>query len=67
MIAALATCLFVIYLYRTLNPTEASQSRRTPNAEEGTVSLTELTTRLTALEDRLRSLSNDPTPWRKPS
>ena len=55
MIAAIASCIFVIYLYRSLNETEIdelSQSQETAGKDE-------LAERLSALEARLRALTED--------
>ena len=55
MIAAIASCIFVIYLYRSLNETEAEESSQS----QETASESELAERLSALEVRLRALTED--------
>ncbi len=56
MIAAIASCIFVIYLYRSLNE-EGEESPRTQEP----ASESELAQRLSALEARLRALTEDQT------
>ncbi len=55
MLAAIASCIFVIYLYRSLNTTAEDASPQTPEKPRQH----ELAQRLSALEARLRVLTDD--------
>ena len=55
MIAAIASCIFVIYLYRSLNEKEADD----PRQEAQSLDRQDLSGRLSVLEARLRVLAND--------
>jgi len=55
MIAAVLTCVFVIYLYRKLNTDPGSASG---NDKNGPNDLTVLASRLATLEDRLKRLAD---------
>lgn len=52
MIAAIASCIFVIYLYRTLNKDGEAKS----SSAQGTPGPQDLAGRLRALDARLRAL-----------
>lgn len=54
MIAAIASCIFVIYLYRSLNQSASDESSEPVNMGEA-----ELLERLSALELRLRDLGDN--------
>ena len=55
MIAAIASCIFVIYLYRSLNEAEVDE----PSQSQETAVEGELAERLSALEARLHALIED--------
>ena len=55
MLAAIASCVFVIYLYRSLNTTPESEPPETAEKR----GQHELAQRLSALEARLRKLTAD--------
>ena len=52
MIPAIASCIFVIYLYRTLNEDSAAKS----TSVQGSSGPQDLARRLSALDARLRAL-----------
>ncbi|QDT02467.1 hypothetical protein K227x_08440 [Rubripirellula lacrimiformis] len=56
MIAALATCFFVVYLYRSLNPSDPVAPDAAANGTSQDPPSQDLSGRLDALELRLQSL-----------
>ncbi len=61
MIPAILSCLFVIYLYRTLNAPPADETASAPAGDDdaSSRSLEALTERLGELETRLRVIQSD--------
>ncbi|MCA9075177.1 MAG: hypothetical protein KDA93_09095 [Planctomycetaceae bacterium] len=59
MIVAVLTCLFVIYLYRSLNADTAGTTNHSAEDGQETESLAQLMERLERLEYRIRTLANE--------
>jgi hypothetical protein len=64
MIPAVLSCLFVIYLYRTLNQPDAAAPGFATGADGDQDVLNDIAARLAALETRLRKLAERRPPGR---
>ena len=59
MIAALATCLFVVYLYKTLNARAPNEPNSSTGRTTRSAAAKDLSARLESLQSRLQNLIDE--------